>query len=267
MLTYNSLTRQAKIRGMPRTKIRVILREYLQTLILREIYRTAAGRKLFFTGGTYLRLVRDYKRFSEDLAFNTKDITREEFDALMLRVSGELGRLGIESGVRSDHWGNIFSSRLTFPGIEKRYNAVSAYSKKGGITIKVETNRPKWRPGPVSEMISGYGEIFPCLCTDISALFADKIDALNKKNRARHLYDIIIMLSGKERADEKVLASLGVDKDPLVSISERVKELKKDELKRQAEALRPFLFDEEQANLIIEAHQVVPQLINKYNAG
>ena len=75
MLTYDSLIEQAQSRGMPPTKIRAILREYLQILILKQLYKTESGKKLYFTGGTYLRLIHNLKRFSEDLDFNTNTIT------------------------------------------------------------------------------------------------------------------------------------------------------------------------------------------------
>ncbi len=70
MLTYDTLIEEAESRGMPANKARGILREYLQVMILREIYRLAPGRKLFFTGGTYLRLAHQTRRFSEELASN-----------------------------------------------------------------------------------------------------------------------------------------------------------------------------------------------------
>ena len=47
MITYDSLIEQAKSREMPPTKIRGILREYLQILILKELYRTEAGKGIF----------------------------------------------------------------------------------------------------------------------------------------------------------------------------------------------------------------------------
>ena len=56
MLTYETLLEQAKLRNMPANKIRGVLREYLQILILKERYRGESGRKLCFTGGTYLRI-------------------------------------------------------------------------------------------------------------------------------------------------------------------------------------------------------------------
>lgn len=264
MLTYESLIEQAKSRGMPYTKSRGILREYLQVLILKELNKTKSKPKLYFTGGTYLRLVHNLKRFSEDLDFNAGAITEKGFAGLFEETKIGLSRLGIKSKLEFDHWDNIFAAKLIFPEIEKQYNVVSPYSKKEGIVIKVETNKPKWKIKTVTQMVSGFGEFYPCICTDIGALFADKIDALIKKNRGRHLYDIIFMLANKYPIDKNVLRVLGIKKNPLEVISQRVNNLTITELKKQAEALRPFLFEESDANLIINAHDIIPSLIAKY---
>lgn len=266
MLTYEALIEQAKTRGMPTDKVRGILREYLQTLILKEIYRTAPGKKLYFTGGTYLRLIHNLKRFSEDLDFNTRDITKAEFEKLILTVSTELRRSGINSEAVFDHWDNIYAGRLIIPDIEKAYNAVSRHAKKEGIVIKIETNRPKWKIKTQTEMIAGFGEMFPCICTDRGALFADKIDALIKKSRGRHLYDIMFMLTNRFPVDKTVLKILGIAGEPAEIIMEKVQRLSKAELQKQAETLRPFLFDESQANLLINAHTAIPSLLEKMQA-
>ena len=59
MLAYDALVEQAKNRQMPPTKMRGILREYLQILILKEMARLSAGKKLYFTGGAYFLLGRN----------------------------------------------------------------------------------------------------------------------------------------------------------------------------------------------------------------
>lgn len=87
------------------------LREYLQVLILKEIYKLDEGRKLYFTGGTYLRLAHNFKRFSEDLDFNTHSLKKPAFEILFKRVGAELKRLNIEASVRFDHWDNILSAQ------------------------------------------------------------------------------------------------------------------------------------------------------------
>ena len=106
--------------------------------------------------------------------------------------------------------------------------------------------------------------MFPIVCTDRGALFADKIDALIKKNRARHLFDIMFMLSRKYPIDVRILKFLGVKGQPLDAILKRVKSFSSTELKKQAESLRPFLFDESEAELLINAHTIIPQLIKQY---
>lgn len=264
MLTYESLIEQAVLREMPRAKIRGILREYLQVLILKELYKTTFGKKLYFTGGTYLRLVHSLKRFSEDLDFNTNTLAKKEFEGLNDKIIKELERTGIESKVTYAHWENMYVAELVFPKIEKNYNVVSKYSKKRGIVIKLETNRLKFKIENETEVISGFAQTYPCICTAKGILFADKIDAFIKKNRGRHLYDIIFMLSNKYPIDEKYLLKLGIKKEPCEAIANRIKALSKSELKKQAETLRPFLFDESEAELLIKAHDIIPSLIARY---
>lgn len=264
MLSFDALIEQAKSREMPPTKIRGILREYLQILILKEIYKIDAGKKLYFTGGTYLRLVHSLKRFSEDLDFNSTALSKNEFESLQKKVIIELKRLGLDARLEFSHWGNIYVSKLVFPKVESFYNVKSKYSKKEGIIIKVETNNSKWPINSESQMISGFGEFYPCLCTERGILFADKIDALLKKNRGRHLYDIIFMLSNKYPINNDFLKHLGLTQKPMQTIIDKVKSIEESELTKQAQILRPFLFDESQADLLINSHQIIPQLIAKY---
>jgi predicted nucleotidyltransferase component of viral defense system len=260
MLTYESLIEQAKVRGMPHTKIRGILREYLQILILKELYKSEAGRRFYFTGGTYLRLIHNLKRFSEDLDFNTHRMGKETFENLLTNIKNELKRSGVKAKIEFSHWQNMFVCKIIFPDVEKIYNVVSKNSKKQGIMIKIETNNPKWKIKSETEALSGFGEFYPCVCTDKSALFADKIDALIKKQRARHLYDIMFMLANKYPIDKKILKGFGVKEGPFKVIRDKVNSFSKAELIKQAESLRPFLFDESEADLIINAHDIISSL-------
>lgn len=264
MLTYNALVEQARLRGMPVTKPRGILREYLQVLILKEVYSSQEGRKLFFTGGTYLRLVRGLKRFSEDLDFNTDTLEKAAFERLLEQIVIGLKRLNIKARAQFDHWGNILRASLIFPEIEKGYNIVSQFSGKRGIVIKLEANRRKRKTLTESCVVTGFGEMYPCVCTDKGILFADKIDALWKKSRGRHLYDIIFMLSNKYPVEKKMLKSFGINADPLDAIEAKIRLLSATELKRQAEGLRPFLFDESEANLVTGAKTAIPDLVARY---
>ena len=58
---------------------RYMLKEYLQLLILDYLATTTYIGKMAFIGGTNLRLIQGIDRFSEDLDFDCKGLTEEEF--------------------------------------------------------------------------------------------------------------------------------------------------------------------------------------------
>ena len=267
MLELEALATEAKQRGMPSGKMRGILREYLQVLILKELYKLPEGKKIFFTGGTYLRLVHQSKRFSEDLDFNTAEMKKSDFDGLLKKTQNNLEKEGLKIKLAFGHWDNLLVGEFIFPEIEEHYGVISHYKRKEGIVIKFEANRPAWKIQTESLVITGFGNMFPVVCSDRGALFADKIDALIKKNRARHLFDIMFMLSKKYPINNSVLKTFKIKGPPLDAILERVKSFSAGELKKQAEQLRPFLFEESEADLIVHAHDVIPQLIQSYGQG
>ena len=264
MLTSDALIQAAKERGMPEGKMRGILREYLQVLILKELYRLEAGKKFCFTGGTYLRLVHQTKRFSEDLDFNAKGLTKAEFENTLNKMRVALKKSGMDVRLGFGHWQNLWVAELIFPDIERVYGVVSQYSKKEGIVIKAEVMRPRWKIEPEAFVIQGFGEMYPAVCTQRGALFADKIDALLKKNRARHLFDLLFMLGAKYPIDAKVLKAVGVKEAPLEAVVRRVEQFPSADLKSLAESLRPFLFDEQEAGLIVNAKTIIRQLVEQY---
>lgn len=264
MLTYDALIKQAELRNMPLDKTRGILREYIQILMLKHMYRTDAGKKLYFTGGTYLRLVHDHKRFSEDLDFNSNHTTRSDFEELCHNIVIELKRSGIASEIRFSHWDNVLVSRFNFPDVEKSYGVNTEHTRKSGLLIKFEVNIPKWKIKSETEVISGYGETYPCVCTEKSVLFADKIDALVKKRMGRHLYDIIFMLSQKFPVDNNTLDELGYTNKPFTILLDCVNGFSGTEIRKQGGILRPFLFDESESDLIVNAKVVIEKLVQKY---
>ena len=68
----------AKNYHLPVTKKRAILREYLQSKILREIYKNKLSVNLLFVGGTSLRLLHNLDRFSEDLDFDFEESFKQQ---------------------------------------------------------------------------------------------------------------------------------------------------------------------------------------------
>jgi len=264
MVTLETLIEMAKFREMPPTKMRGILREYLQTLILRRLYRTKYGRLFWFTGGSYLRILHNLKRFSEDLDFNVRRVTRPRFEYCVGQLAAELRRVGVITEVQYAHWGDHLVAKLVFPEVERFYNIISSYSRRRGIVIKLQASRRRWKVKTETDVISGFGETYPCLCTNRGVLFADKIDAYIEKGLGRHLYDIIFMVSNRFPFDSDALTALGIKEDPLGVVLAHVLSASEEQLRKQADVLRPFLFDESDAELLVNAHTLLPPLISRY---
>ena len=74
---------------------RYILKEYLQLLILDYLSVTPFIRKITLIGGTNLRLVKGIDRFSEDLDFDCKELSLEEFTEMTDGVLQFLQRNGL----------------------------------------------------------------------------------------------------------------------------------------------------------------------------
>ena len=75
------------------------------------------------------------------------------------------------------------------------------------------------------------------------------------------------MLSNKFSIDRRTLKRFGIEEDPLSIILRSVQNYTKAELKKQAEILRPFLFDEKEAELVANARNIMPGLIEQYRKG
>jgi predicted nucleotidyltransferase component of viral defense system len=77
-----------------------ILKEYLQLMILDFLSTTHYIQKITFIGGTNLRLVKGIDRFSEDLDFDCKNLTKDEFVKMTDSILQFLQRNGLRVEVR-----------------------------------------------------------------------------------------------------------------------------------------------------------------------
>lgn len=263
MLTYDALVQEANERGMPGVKMRGVLREYLQVLLMVELYGQRGANRLHFTGGTFLRLVENLKRFSEDLDFNCWNLSQEAFESITKTTVKGMEKHGVSGGIEFEHRGRLSTARISFPDVESHYGIRSGYSRKGGMMIKFETNRPSWKMEADVKVITGFGEMIPVPCTPIPALMADKIDAVASKNKGRHIYDLITLLGRKTQVNLTVWKKIGGKGAPIESLVKRITGLKRAELGKMSESLRPFLFDEREARLVAEADTIIPELVRQ----
>lgn len=264
MLSYESILEQGRLNNMPVNKMRGIIREYIQTIMLKHLYSSKWHDRFYFLGGTSLRLAYGFKRFSEDLDFNIAGIDKKEFQKVSEFIRDELARENIHSELDFEHRGNLSSSRFLFKDVLERYRIKDT---RGILMVKFEANRPSWELETESVTISNFAEIFPVRMMSKGSIFAEKIVALKNIKKGRHIYDTILMLSKKFPVNKDVLVANGIKEGIPEVIMNTINEFSHSELERLASGLRPFLFNEEESSLVVNAKTVIKDLLDKYPAG
>ncbi len=77
-----------------------ILKEYIQLMVLDHLATTPYISKLAFIDGTNLRLIKGIDRFSEDLDFDCKNLTEQDFFEMTDSVIAFLKNSGLNVSIR-----------------------------------------------------------------------------------------------------------------------------------------------------------------------
>lgn len=178
---------------------RNILREYLQYKILEIIFKNSYGRKLVFMGGTAIHIAHGLPRFSEDLDFDNRGLSKNDFCALTKEAGKKLALEGyvVETGA---------SCKATFSADIKVMNilfetGISAH-KGEKVLIKLDA-QPQDFKYPAHRIVINKFDVFSGInIVPESILLAQKYYAILARKRAmgRDFYDAIF-LAGKTEPD------------------------------------------------------------------
>jgi predicted nucleotidyltransferase component of viral defense system len=176
-----------------------IYREYLQILFLKYFYRQKESQKIYFKGGTAIRLLYGSFRFSEDLDF-TSLVKAEGLKDLIAKSIRELS-----AEVTSVYFKKTKSMAESFSG--RIFQELPEF--KIPISIRLDFSL---REKPVLSVDSSYLEtIFPVspypLISHLKAeeMLAEKIRAILTRCRGRDVFDIWFLLSKKVAVDWKLV--------------------------------------------------------------
>jgi len=172
-----------------------LMKEYIQLLILDFLSDTKWVKKLTFIGGTNLRLVKGIDRFSEDIDFDCKEFSEEEFSVMTDEILLYLMRLGFNAEIREKDNRKLtaFGRSFYFPGFLFELG-LSAHREERFL-IKVECQDRLFNYSPVIANIKGCGFYFSFPVPDDSVLCAMKISALLSRSKGRDFYDVMFLLS------------------------------------------------------------------------
>lgn len=262
MLSLEHLLDEAKSNGLPILKKRAILREYLQAIILHSIYKHNLGKLMFFMGGTSLRFFYNLPRFSEDLDFDTQKLTFEGFSQILEVIKKGLKKEGLSSEISLTKRDNLFIAEVYFRDLMKVCGIID---KRGlDLMIKIEVYKPKWELQIEPSVLSLYGYNFSSVLVSKGNLLSEKLLALFNRKRGRDIYDTLFMLKRKFPFDEDVLRANKIGGSPKRSVLEYLNKFSEKELGNLANQVRPFLFKEDDTELIIKAPLYAERFLREY---
>lgn len=172
-----------------------MLKEYIQLLILDFLSSTPFIEKIAFIGGTYLRLVKGIDRFSEDLDFDCKDFSKEEFTEMTDAVITFLKRDGLRVEVRDRENKKLtaFRRNIYFPELLFELGLSGHREERFLIKIESEDQQMPYKPEVVN--IKGCGLYFPFPVPPDSVICSMKISAMLSRQKGRDFYDVMFLLA------------------------------------------------------------------------
>ena len=174
-----------------------IFREYLQYKILQIIYDSSSGSKIYFLGGTCLRIVHNNQRFSEDLDFDNVGLSQEDFEAITQLVKKKLELEGAKVELKNVYKG-AYRCYIRLPEILFENN-LSGY-KEEKILIQLDTEPQHFDYEPEKKILNKFDVFTQILTTPGNIILSQKLYAIfNRKTpKGRDFFDVVFLLSQYE---------------------------------------------------------------------
>lgn len=171
-----------------------MLKEYIQLMILDYLSTTPYVKQLSFIGGTNLRLIKGIDRFSEDLDFDCKDMSKEEFMSMTDDVLTFLRRSGLQAEVKDRDNPKLTAYRrsIHFPQLLFDLGLSGHHDQR--FLIKIEAQDQGVEYTPITVNIKGCGFFFPLQAPPDDVLCAMKLSALLQRSKGRDFYDAMFLL-------------------------------------------------------------------------
>lgn len=171
-----------------------LLKEWVECLALEWIARSPWASRLAFIGGTSLRLLHGIDRFSEDLDFDCKNLSPDDFARFTDALVRHLVRNGLPAVVKLHESPRLSAYRrsILFPGLLHSIGLSSFPNER--FMMKIEA-QDQLVPYPrETAPLSHCGFFFPVPVPPLSVLCAMKLSALLSRAKGRDFYDAIFLL-------------------------------------------------------------------------
>lgn len=174
--------------GIPETFKRAMLREYLQYKTLQFIFRAKESGGLVFMGGTALRLFFGSNRFSEDIDFDSNDISSDDLQRIAITVVNEFKLEAVECDVTFSR-GSAFSAKFRFTDALQGWKLTPHRDEV--LTLKFDASPQRYSYEPQVILLNRLDVIVPVPVASAELILAQKLYAILNRRRVmgRDLYD------------------------------------------------------------------------------
>lgn len=160
-------------------------REYFQHLFLSYFYQQPQAEKIYFKGGTALRIIYSSPRFSEDLDFSAKKINIRDIEQALVNTLNEIEKENINVAIKE--------AKTTSGG----YLASIVFEASGTqpILIEIEISlRQAKSNGDAIAIGNNLTPPYTIFSLSLQQLVDEKIQALLSRKKPRDFYDLYFIL-------------------------------------------------------------------------
>ncbi len=242
-----------------------ILREYLQYKLLEAIYCSPFAGNLVFMGGTSIHIIHGSSRFSEDLDFDNRGLSAQDFKSLVNEVQKQIQRQGIEVEAETATEGPVFHAHVYFIKILQKL-ALSGH-KNEKLLIRIDSQPQNYNYISDIFLLNKFDVFQKINATPAPLLLAKKITAALERKRpmGRDFYDITFLYRNTELDYGYLKKHLGI---------RNIKMLKEGLIKRcqpldfnlLANDVEPFLYHSSDKKRVSQFMEFVEGLSSKEKA-
>ncbi|MBR0296273.1 MAG: nucleotidyl transferase AbiEii/AbiGii toxin family protein [Paludibacteraceae bacterium] len=175
-----------------------LLKEYVELLALEWIARLPYASELVFIGGTNLRLIHGIDRFSEDLDFDCKGLSGEEFMQMSDELVRYLQQHGLNAELRNKENTRLvaYRSNVYFP--ELLFDLQLTGHREERFLMKIEAQDQGIDYPREMAVVRRNGFSFPVPVPPLSVLLSMKLCALLTRQKGRDFYDTMFLMQRTE---------------------------------------------------------------------
>lgn len=199
MLSFNEIRKEfdASLTGI--IAYRSMLKEYLQCKVLEFIYQGPFKERLIFIGGSKLRLLNNFRRFSEDLDFDlSKSYDSNDHLALCEYIIKEFDKQNIPAEIDEDKKIkeiDILTRYINFPTVLELAGIKDVPGRKFFIKIDAQKHVFGTYSYKVETQLLNRFDVFtPVNCAPDSMILATKLCSILERSKGRDFYDIVELI-------------------------------------------------------------------------